>query len=230
MTFKTQNKKTTVDVFVITYNEEFILPHFISHYQNHFGASITVFDNKSTDRTVEIAKQAGCIVKSYDTSNQIRDDVYLSVKNNCWKNSKADWVIVCDADEFLEAPFNVGMLTLLNVKGYDIIGGVNSRLGTANKMFNKTVMFKPGVIREINYRPGCHACSPAGEVISGAAHAKLLHRKYISEEYVFKKHLEYKARLSQFNKQYALGIEYEQASEEWVKQKFKELHLKAELI
>lgn len=221
--------EANVEVFTIAYNEEFLIPHFIRHYRERFNASITVFDNQSTDRTREIALQNGCKVISYNSNNQIRDDYYLHIKNYCWKESKTDWVIVCDVDEFLEVPFEVEKYTIISAMGYDIVGGVESRMGVYNPLYCKRIMFKPKYITSINYLPGCHSCNPQGQILLSPP-ATLLHRKYISEEYVYKRHLEYKARMSKLNIERGWGKEYLEGTKEAIQEKFDELRKNAVLI
>ena len=104
----------SIDVFAICYNEEVMLPYFINHYQK-MGANITIYDNFSTDRSQEIITESGCTLLTYDSNNQIRDDLYLQIKNNCWKKSKAEWVIVCDIDEFIEVDFNLNNYTIVTL-------------------------------------------------------------------------------------------------------------------
>ena len=231
MSFLDSNKKSNVEVYCICYNEEVLLPYFIKHYYKNFKANITIYDNHSTDNSVKIAKDMGCSVKSFDTNNQIRDDAYLNIKNNVWKNSKADWVIVCDIDEFLEAPFNCDNYSILNVTGYEVVGPFfDSRLGVINPAFNKNVMFRPNEFKEINYSPGCHSCNPIGNISGSLEMAKLLHRKWLSPEYVYRKHLVYESRLSDFNKKHAFGKEYEGTNLQYCKDKFEAIYAQAKQI
>lgn len=75
-----------ITIYTITYNEELILPYFIRHYRANFpNCRIIVFDNQSTDKTVEIAKAHGCEVITYETGGELSDMKYLEIKNNCWK-------------------------------------------------------------------------------------------------------------------------------------------------
>lgn len=222
----------TFEVFSLCYNEEFILPKFIHHYREYFdNPRITFFDNGSTDRSREIIQDMGCILKTYDTGGQLRDDAYLKIKNNAWKGSKADFVIVCDCDEFLEIPFEIDQkVTIINTKGYHMIGDLNSRMGVYDEKFCKHVCFSPKHIQEINYTPGCHSCKPVGNISGSKKQALLLHRKYISEEHVYNKHKEYEKRLSEFNKKYEFGKEYNGVTMESVTEKFEELRKNAKLV
>ena len=227
-------KNYTVDVFAICYNEEFMLPHFIKHYKENFNANITIYDNESTDKSMQIIMDSSCNYVSYNSNNQIRDDIYLQIKNECWKKSKADWVIVCDIDEFLEVPFDVRNYTIINTKGYDIVGGPESRAGAYNPMSSKHIMFRPDQFSQIGYQAGSHRCLPKlsaiGKLQGSKEHATLLHRKYISEDYLFARHSMYEKRLSDVNKQYGWGIHYNAPDREKIKQQFIELRKKAKLI
>lgn len=217
----------TVDVFAICYNEEFMLPHFIKHYKEHFNANITVYDNYSTDRSKEIILEAGCNYVPYDSQSQIRDDIYLQIKNECWKKSKADWVIVCDVDEFLYVDFDIKDYTIINTKGYDMYGGPDSNVGVYNPMSSKHIMFRPDCFEQIGYTAGCHRCNPKARRLMGSReHAILKHRKFISEEYVYGRHKMYAERLSAVNKKYGWGVHYEGVTMDKVKEQFNELRKK----
>lgn len=217
----------TIDVFAICFNEQFLLPHFIAHYKA-MGANITIYDNCSTDNSKQIIKDAGCTLMTYDSGGQIRDDLYLGIKNEVWKRSKAEWVIICDLDEFLEINFDISKYNIIRTQGYDMIGAPPSQLGCANNMYSKYVMFRPDAFTQIGYQPGCHSINPTpnGQVLLSKETAKLLHYKYISEDYVYNRHVLYQVRLSDFNKQYGFGVEYQSVERDKIDQKFVELRAK----
>ncbi len=219
----------SIDVFAICYNEEVMLPFFIDHYKK-MGANITIIDNQSTDKSRQIIEKSGCKYMAFNSNNQIRDDLYLKIKNNCWKQSKADWVIVCDIDEFIEINFDISRYTIINTNGFDMIGYPNSRLGVPNPMYSKHIMFRPAQIKEINYHPGCHKCYPEGNISGSVGIANLLHYKYIDEDYVYKRHLMYQERLSNQNKVNGWGIEYQNVERKKIFEKFKELRSKGVMV
>jgi hypothetical protein len=218
-----------IDMHVLCWNEEKIIPYFLNHYGN-LVSNIYVYDNKSNDNSVKLLKSHPKVtVIPYDTNNEIRDDAYLQIKNNAWKNSvgKADIVIVCDMDEFLYSEdlkstiieFNNSEFTVVKPTGYDMI--VNEfdfdykskltdliKTGYRNDLFDKFLMFKPNNIKEINYRGGCHFANPIGEVRLFIDKLTLLHYKRLGLKYHLKKMRSYKKRLSDFNKKYNLGYEY----------------------
>src|SRR3990167_11265325 len=92
-----------ITVYTITYNESLLIQFMIDHYRSRFpDCRIVVYDNISTDDTVKIALANGCEVIPYDTNGQIQDSHYIQIKNNCWKDAKTDWVLICDMDELLD--------------------------------------------------------------------------------------------------------------------------------
>jgi glycosyltransferase involved in cell wall biosynthesis len=105
--------KPIVHAFFLCYNEEFILPHLLEYYLK-FCDKIFILDNKSTDKSVEIIDSfPNTEVIEWDSNGQVRDDLYLEIKNNIWKQSrgKCDYVIVGDADEFLYHDNMIDFLT-----------------------------------------------------------------------------------------------------------------------
>lgn len=211
-----------IETYAISYNEELMLPYFIRHYSKL--GDIILYDNYSTDKTVQIANAAGIKVINYDSNNEIRDDIYLDIKNNCWKKSSADWVIICDVDEFLYHPDLIRCLsstkgTIVTTTGYDMYsekfpsteGQIYEEvtMGMISSGYSKLMIFNPKKIKEIRYGPGCHTANPAGEIIfNNNTGIKILHMKYLSKEYVINRHKLYGKRLSQTNKDHKWGIHY----------------------
>jgi hypothetical protein len=220
-----------IDMHVLCWNEEKIIPYFLNHYEN-FVTNIIVYDNKSNDNTNKLLKAHPKVtIIPYDTNGEIRDDAYLQIKNNAWKNSigKADIVIVCDMDEFLYAEdfksaiidFNNSDATIVKPTGYDMIvedfnfDYTNKltdavKTGYKNNLFDKLVMFKTKNITDMNYNGGCHVAAPRGnKVMLFENRFLLLHYKRLGLKYFLNKMSVYKKRLSEFNKKYKLGYEYE---------------------
>ena len=96
-------KNFKIHLYSICYNEQVMLPHFIDHYSS-FCDKLFIYDNFSTDLSSDICKNNAKVeFLNFETGGEIRDDIYLTIKNNVWKRSRgeADFVIVCDVDEFL---------------------------------------------------------------------------------------------------------------------------------
>jgi len=222
----------TIDVYSICYNESKFINLFLTHYAQ-FVNNIIIYDNYSTDDTcnkiLKFDKCATQIIK-YDTKNQIRDDIYLEIKNNCWKNSSADFVIVCDLDELLYHPQLLSFLkntdyNLFKPVGYNMVSDFfpsddiqvteQIKTGALDKWSNKCVLFKPNETHEINYQMGCHSCNPISKTnlklydsTQNNSQLKLLHYKNLTFKYRFEKHNAYQVRLSEFNKQNCFGYHY----------------------
>jgi glycosyltransferase involved in cell wall biosynthesis len=217
-----------IELYTITYNEEKILPFFLDHYSN-FCDIINVYDNMSTDKTLEILNNFDrCKINiiPYDTNSKLDDSVYLDIKNNCWKNSSADYTIIVDADEFLYHPNIIDFLKntdeyLYRPLGYDmwsekfpqkdILNEINMGIRSIN--YDKICIFNPNEIKQINYSLGCHQANPilnygGGVDITIYDDLKLLHYKNISFDYRYNKHQEYLKRLSKFNIDTGSGIHY----------------------
>jgi hypothetical protein len=186
-------------------------------------SKITIYDNYSTDRSVEIARSfTGCTVDviSYNTNNTINDGVYLNIKNNCWKESKADWVIVCDIDEFVYITdpniLNIPGDMVLECYGYQIVddhlpihNGIpltqQLQYGTRDHNMSKCAIFKP-TIKEINYGPGAHNCEVKNKITPRGLY--LLHYKFMELNYVMDLHKKRAERLSKFNLDRGMGKHY----------------------
>jgi len=211
-----------IEVYAICYNEELIISYFLRHYLQF--ADIILYDNNSTDKSEEIAINAGAKITKYDSKGEIRDDIYLKIKNDCWKSSKADWVIICDIDEFIYHPNLVSILektesTIFRPVGYNMVtdkfpttnGQIYEEvtMGVLDNRYSKLCLFKPSKITEINYFAGCHKAEPKGDVkLNIVSDIKLLHMRFLSKEYVMNKNSIYKQRLSNLNKKEGWGIEY----------------------
>jgi hypothetical protein len=234
-----------ISVYVLAYNEELILPFFIKHYRSRFPeCKITIYDNYSSDSTTQIAQQHNCEIIKFNSDNQINEHIYLSIKNNCWKQSSTDWNIVCDVDEFLDINIEDIKLeeyhqhNMIKATAYDMIN-INSNsldidsicYGIRNAQQDKCFLFNKKYIQEINYDAGCHKCKPISKDIVrlNTKSYLLYHMKYIDENILIKKYQENKIRLSDINKKKNWGYQYNQTPDE-IKNLFKEYRLKAKKI
>ena len=221
-------------IIVITYNEEFILPHFIKWYRDRFpDCKIVVYDNESTDGTKNICLSTPNLTYiPYHTGNKLSDSTYLKIKNNAWKHAQTDWVLVCDADEFLEVNqrnieefdnFEDRLVqgygyNMCNVEGLEDVTQIKH--GVRATQYDKTLLFNRKYIKEINYSAGCHSCEPIGDVSKSVISLPLLHMKFINVDLLVNKYKSYASRLSDENKQMRWGYHYEQ--EEWrIREEFK---------
>jgi FkbM family methyltransferase len=171
-----------INVFLVCYNEAVLLPNTVKHYRSLLpSCSITIYDNESTDNSVELAKSLGCTVINWDTGNRIDDHKLRDLKNTCWKSITDGWIIMADMDEWLcvsesdlQDEFNNGT-TILNVRGVNMIG--ESKLTDLSdidlfsleklKHFqneSKKLCFLRESINDIEYTNGAHWCFPKGTI------------------------------------------------------------------
>jgi len=224
--------KLIIYLFIISYNESFILPHLLKHY--HYVTKIFIYDNCSSDNTVDIAlEDPRCEIIYF--GSKFTDDINQKIKNNCWKKyrSECDYCIVCDSDEFLFHTKNIYELLSLNKKkkilySYMAIIGINMvsdcisydkskflyeqiTKGYLNKMYDKNIIFCPLLLDEINYTPGSHQCYPksfSNKYIIGPK-SILLHFKFIGGIDKLKlRQIDYSNRISDSNKAKSQGAHY----------------------
>jgi hypothetical protein len=208
-----------------------MLPFMLDYY-DQFVDKIYIYDNYSTDNSKKIlAEQSKVKVIKFETSNSFDDLTHNDIKNNCWKKSrgKADYVIVCDVDEFLYHPQlnnfliqsfkeRISFFTPLGYNMYSpyfpeyqseklIIDNVKS--GIFDIDFSKSIIFDPHRIVEINYTAGAHFCCPWGIVRTKEDEKlKLLHYKNLGVEYVLSRYNLYRKRLSESNIENEYGTHY----------------------
>jgi glycosyltransferase involved in cell wall biosynthesis len=179
--------KNRIHVYTLTYNESHFVKNFLTAYKE--AERIVVYDNMSTDNTVELLQQDPRVeIRLYDSDNQIRDDLYLEIKNYSWKESRGlcEWVVIVDFDEiFCRARVIEGKpvfdldLTEVYKRGFNMIKpcgynmiSLNAPLYTADHPFvhsqrgtyhvpeEKLCCFRPEEISEIRYVTGAHWASP----------------------------------------------------------------------
>ena len=95
-------KSPIIHYHAICWNEEVMLPYMFDHYKD-FVSYFYIYDNYSNDDTEDIVnKHNHTKIIKYGSKDKLNDEEYLKIKNNVWKISrgKADYVIVCDIDEF----------------------------------------------------------------------------------------------------------------------------------
>lgn len=221
-------KNFKIHLYSICYNEQVMLPHFIDHYSS-FCEKLFIYDNFSNDSSSDICKSNSKVeFLNFETGGEIRDDIYLSIKNNVWKRSRgeADFVIVCDVDEFLYHKnlikelndLKANNITIVKPIGYNMVSELlpmknnniftDFKMGVRSESFDKVIIFNPNKIDEINYQPGSHVCFPVGLINYSNTIFKLLHYKYLNLEYLLSRYDMMATRLSKFNKRNKLGIHY----------------------
>ena len=213
-----------VSIFLPCYNESRILRQTIKHYRMCFSdPSFTIFDNYSTDNSVEIAKKLGCKVIYWSSKNLMSEHKLGYIRNNSWKKEKG-WVIICDMDEWLMVTDEAlqeeeeNGTTILHVKGFDMVGESKSEMvtdinlhsikkGILFEKMNKNICFDTRYIKNMNFVFGSHKCVPEGYIKYSKRTYLLKHMDMLGLPYQLWKNNERYERNKEMRKQ-NLNIHY----------------------
>jgi hypothetical protein len=227
-----------ITLYFIGWNDKFYLPFIKQHY-GKFCQRIVYYDNYSNDGSQELARELGFEVRNFGYSNRLDDQDYLNVKNHCWKEERengqqADYVIVCDADEFIciddlrgTAPKVVGFNLISDRLPTNKITDINT--GSFSINYSKQAIFSPREILEINFVHGCHLNHIQGNVTSEGS-CRLLHFRQIGGvDRLIERHAQYRERMSKFNLKHGMGSHYlhsdDQKRIEWAELQSKAVEL-----
>ena len=212
-----------IDVHIPIWNEEVRLPYVIRHY-SQFARYIHIYDNHSNDKSEDIVSvESNVIWHSKIGDDNFDDRFLLDVKNNKWKETSldADWVICVDADEIIYSKYSVPdflakseehNFNVINTRGYYMMSEVlptttdqiytELRKGSPVARCDKPTVFNPRQVTDINYTLGAHSCNPVGNNVNilNTEELILLHYKWISFDYQYNRHVEFKNRLGEWNK------------------------------
>ena len=213
-----------IEVFTLCWNEMAILPYAVDYWKQ-FASHVTVYDNGSTDGSVEFLHKQGDLVevRKFDTNNRKDNTAHMVLKNMMWKEARgrADLVCVCDLDEFLIIKGDaVDKMTrsggtICEPIWYELVSdemptytegkllhelrpmAMMSRVSQRMPTQSKAVLFNPNKITEINYGPGSHRCDPVGDVRFYGGDIYILHvNNALSLSYRMKRYHQQRQRLS----------------------------------
>jgi len=235
-----KDSEIKIHIYTICWNEERMLPFFLRHYEQ-IAERIVVYDNGSDDASQEIVcRHPIAELRHFDSHGESREDIEIDVKSNVWKESRrtADFVIICDVDEFLFHPhLNKYLLdcrrrgiTMPIPDGYQMVserfptttGQIYEEVkrGLYHSRWSKRVIFDPHAIEEIHYAPGCHEADPVGKIFCDRVpQLKLLHFKFLGIDYLITRYRELGARKSRHDLSHQYGHQYF-LSDDYLKAKF----------
>ena len=217
-----------IEAFTFCWNEMVVLP-FAVDYWRRYADHVTVFDNGSTDGSIEFMQQHSDLItiEHWETNNQINDKMLLDAKNNMWKRARgsADLVVVADIDEML-IPVGNELQRMLD-EGYTVctprwFAMMSDEVPThedgkllheirpyAIQSPGKVIVFDPNKIDNVNYDPGAHQCRPEGFVQWFDGGIYCLHTDHnFSLEHKIERYRQMNARQSAINRQKGWGIHY----------------------
>jgi glycosyltransferase involved in cell wall biosynthesis len=214
-------------VYLLCFNESPLLRHSIHHYKKYLpSCKIIIYDNESTDNSVEIAKSLGCDVISWSSGNIQDENIQLKLRNTIWKQHMSGWIIMADMDEYLcvtEQDLRIEQqigTTILKTKGYEMIGESNTidlsdidlqkiKKCLHNYFINKNVCFLKEAIIDMNYGAGCHSCNPSGTIKYSSNEYKIKHMNYLGLPFLINKLTERYKRNEQMRK-LGMNVHYTQ--------------------
>lgn len=217
-----------IHAHILAFNEEKILPFTLDYYST-ICEKIYIYDNMSTDGSDEIYSRYPKVeVIKWSSDGQINEMNYVQIKSNGYKQTSrdADWVIVCDCDEFLYHPdlieklkfFKEVGVTVPKIEGHDMVSEefptydgelIVTKIKTGSDVyppFCKNIIFNPKL--NVTYGIGGHSFRCDNANYSLMSELKLLHYKFLGKDYVSKIYKERAERLSDFNKSHKFGEHY----------------------
>ena len=220
----------TIHLYTLCWNEMDILP-FVVDYWKRFVTHAWVYDNGSTDGSIEYLKQFDWITVEHYESDGMDDSKLRDIKNSKWKQSKgkADWVVVCDMDEIVYSKNILKEFEEATANGYTAIdcdwywfcedylpeykndGQLLHQKCT--KFYNnpgKHLIFNPNEINEINYSIGAHTARPTGNYkpFNNNNIAVFHTNKGFGIEYKSERYKEMNNRLSEIDRKNKWSIHY----------------------
>lgn len=228
-----------ITIYLIGRNEEKQIDFTIRFYKHRLpSAHIILYDNFSTDKTVAIAKSHGCIVRQFDTLEQMDDAALIHLKNNCWKTATTKWVLICDVDECIdvwERDLIVSNASILRSRLIDIVGRTNTPYKACLAVYypellsNKYLCFDRTRVEEINYLYGAHKAMPYGDISYSLLRYPFYHYRWLGIECVLEKSHNYAKRLSSNNIRKKLSYHYK-FSDRKLKRIYKNMLKQSQLI
>jgi hypothetical protein len=206
-----------VEIYALCHQEAKIIPYFMRHYSQY--GQVHLFESHSTDGSRELAESLGAVIIPVDTGNEVRDDIFTNIKNNCWKQSKADWVIICDMDEFVYHPNFIEYLetvpeTIIEPRTFEMIidvyptaeGQIYEEVQYGFETTTKMFLFRPQSLKEIAYTAGAHTAQPEGTVyINRTSEIVCMHMRHLSLNHIVQRNAYLSHRMSEVNKKNGWG-------------------------
>lgn len=198
-----------IDVYSIMFNEAFMLPYFLRHYET-IADRIFVWDDESTDGTREILRQHPKVtLLETPEVHGIHEGYWITKlwpRYKTLSRGQADYVICVDADEFAHHPNGlVSVLEeqkklgtqLIHCRGYTMLSeGLPTttdqiydeiKLGVRDRWSSKWCLFSPDI--ELEFQRGRHGYPKvASDVVwRKEIGVRLLHYRYLGPKYFEKR-------------------------------------------
>lgn len=214
-----------INVFLLCYNESALIPHTVKHYKKYVpSCKITIYDNESTDNSVEIAKSLGCDVVSWSSNNTFNEFLQVHLRNTVWKKIQSGWIIMADMDEFVCVTENELIeeqksgVSIITISGKNMIGesetidvtdidlqDINKYIDNSSE--SKHLCFLREKIKEMNYGLGSHTSNPVGYIKYSSKTYINKHMEYVGLPFLINKYIKRYERCDEMRKKY-INIHY----------------------
>ena len=115
-----------IAVLIPCYNEEAAIAKVVGDFRANLpSATIYVYDNNSRDRTVEMARNAGAVVRSEHQQGK------GNVVRRMFADIEADIYVLVDGDDTYDATVAPELVGMLTEEGFDIVTGKRLATGSA---------------------------------------------------------------------------------------------------
>lgn len=195
-----------VHIFSVMWNEEYLLPYFLRHYST-FADTIFIINDRSTDRTVEIAKAHPKVrLLDFPYSRGLNEED----QSNCFVESYkkysrgiADWVMCVDADEIIYNKDIIGVLQeqrrrgvrVIKSTGYQMVSKTmpknngqiydECKTGARSRGYDKPVIVDPAL--DVMFGIGRHTVQLPEGIQTAWAKLLLLHYRYLSRDFLIER-------------------------------------------
>ncbi len=205
-----------IHIHATCWNEIDMLPFFFRQY-DPIVSRYFIYDDGSDDGSLQLllAHPKVTVMPFELGGDSIIESAFARVNSLWWPSrNQADWVLVCNVDEFFWHKDLPGYLqdcttngtTFLQAEGYQMISetfppsGMDltqfARSGARFKNMDKPAFFNPNEITDSGFGIARHSCMPVGNVVRPEKdEILLLHYKHLGVDYVFKRHEELRQRL-----------------------------------
>ncbi|PZO76080.1 MAG: hypothetical protein DI629_16365 [Mesorhizobium amorphae] len=223
-----------IHLYALNYNEIRLPPYFFDHYDS-IVSKYFIHDDGSTDGSVDYLRSRPNVeLQVFEHGPDSYIEPATDFYNEAWKKSRgsADWVIVVNIDEHIYHPdiakklrdFEATNITAVRCVGWQMVSAsfpdgpslpeaVQNGVRATN--LDKTALFKPSFIEEINFLPGRHVANPRGLVnISESDGFKLLHYKFLGFDYLKSRYAEMNVRRGPVDVAKGYGRQYQLEAEQ----------------
>jgi 2-polyprenyl-3-methyl-5-hydroxy-6-metoxy-1,4-benzoquinol methylase/uncharacterized coiled-coil protein SlyX len=115
-----EGQRIKIAAVTMVYNEAFMLPYFLRHYQ-YLDKIHVLYETDSTDDSLEILNRAqNVVIENCHIEGGLDDIEKIRIINNTLHGIEADWVYVLDPDEFVFSP-GESPYDFLKRQNYDVV-------------------------------------------------------------------------------------------------------------